>query len=213
MVFYIVFSVFNRFGVENYGLFLITALFPWQWVSNSLGVAPNTFYGNGDIIKKTKFSRHLIVAAVVFQDCFHFLLSIPVIIVFLLVHDMLPSFHWLWQVPILALIQLSLVYGMALVLASLNLFFRDMEKLTSILLMFLFYFTPVLYALDNVPPEYQQWVMLNPMAPLMISWRSVFMEGVMPWEYLGYAIVYAAFFAALGRAVYSKLVWRFAEVL
>lgn len=213
MVFYVVFSIFNRLGIENYALFLITALFPWQWASNSIGVAPNAFYGNGDIIKKTRFSRHLIVAAVVFQDCFHFVLSIPVIVVFLLIYNKFPSIHWLWQVPVLLVIQLFLIYGIALLVASVNLFFRDMEKLTGILMMFLFYFTPVLYSLDKVPLEYRKYVLCNPVAPLMISWRSVFMQGVLPWDFAVYAFGYAVLFAVLGYLIYRKLVWRFAEVL
>ena len=221
LIFYVVFTITGMVKEKDYAIFLITGLFPWQWFSNSVSVSPTIFLGNGSIIKKIYFPRSIIPLAIVLQDMIHFVLSIPVIVFFLLILDRTPSLivdttpsvAWLYGIPILLVIQLCLTYGFCLVISSTNLFFRDMEKLTNIFVMFLFYCTPVLYSVNKIPPEYKFLVDLNPLAALMISWRSLLLHGCMEPRYLALAAMYAALASAVGYLVYKKLSWKFAEVL
>jgi lipopolysaccharide transport system permease protein len=213
LVFYLAFKLVMKVQMENYALFLIAGLFPWQWFSNSVGVSPITFLGNGSIIKKVNFPREVVVLAIVLQDMIHFFLSVPVIILFLFIYGSAPSWSWIYGVPVLIFIQTLLTFGVALTLASINLFFRDMEKLTNICLMMLFYLTPVLYSSDMIPPEYQHLIMYNPLAPLMISWRSLLLDGQIIPSYLILSLFYALIAFMFGNFVYRKLSWRFAEVL
>jgi lipopolysaccharide transport system permease protein len=213
LVFYIAFKVFMRIQMEDYALFLIVGLFPWQWFANSIGMAPTTFLNNGSIIKKINFPRSVVVLSIVLQDMVHFALSLPVIAGFLLVYGKPITWSWLYGIPVLLPIHFCLTYGLALFIATVNLFFRDMENLTRILVQILFFLTPVMYSLDMIPAQYRDMVSLNPMASLMVNWRNVLLRGHLDLEYLATSVVYALIALLIGHVVYRSLSWRFAEVL
>ena len=111
------------------------------------------------------------------------------------------------------LIQLVTVYGISLILASLNLFLRDIERLTQIVMTFAFYFTPIIFTLDMIPEGYRYLIPFNPAAPLMINWRHLILDGTVDFYYLGISVAYAIAFLLLGTAIYKKLAWKFAEVV
>jgi lipopolysaccharide transport system permease protein len=212
-VFFVAFKVVMRIKMEDYSLFLISGLFPWQWFSNSVNTSPSIFLGNSSIIKKVSFRRGIIPLAMILQDMFHFIFSIPVITVFLFLFGKSPSLSWLYGIPILLVLQLLITYGVSLVISSINLFFRDMERLTSIFITFLFYFTPIIYNESMIPPKFTPLIKLNPISPLMISWRNLFLTGTLEPMYLMLTAVYGSLALAFGYLIYRRLSWRFAEVL
>ncbi len=212
-VYFIAFKVVMKIQMEDYSLFLIAGLFPWQWFSNSVIVAPGMFLGNASIIKKVNFPRNIIPFTAVLQDMIHFVLSIPVIVVFMLIYHRPLSFSWLYGIPLLLIIQFSLTYGISLVVSSLNLFFRDLERLMGIATTLLFYFTPIIYAEDMVPDKYKIILKLNPLSPLMTSWRNLFLHGTLDIASLAISALYSGIALVIGHAVYKKLSWKFAEVL
>jgi len=212
-VYYIAFSGILRVRVEGYPLILMSGLFPWQWFGNSVGTAPKLFLNNATIIKKVNFPRNIIPLATVMNHMVHFVLSLPVIVLFMMVYHKPISISWLYGMPMMILIQLVTVYGISLILASLNLFLRDIERLTQIVMTFAFYFTPIIFTLDMIPEEYRYLIPFNPAAPLMINWRYLILDGTVDFYYLGISVAYAIAFLLLGTAVYNKLSWKFAEVV
>jgi len=212
-VFFVAFKIVMRIQMEDYALFLIAGLFPWQWFSNSVTESPMVFLGNASIIKKVNFPRNIIPLTMVLQDMIHFILSIPVIVLFLFIYHKSPSVSWLYGIPLLLCIQLLMTYGISLIISSVNLFFRDIKNLTVIFTMLLFYFTPIIYPVTMVPERYKHLINLNPIAPLMISWRSLFLNGTLEIVPLMVSIAYSVFAFMLGYLVYRKLSWKFAEVL
>jgi len=212
-VFFIAFKVVMKIQMDDYTLFLIAGLFPWQWFSNSVTYSPNIFTGNASIIKKINFPRHLIPLSTVLQDMIHFILSIPVIVLFLFIYNRTPSFSWLYGIPLLLFLQLLLTYGASLVVSSTNLFFKDIEKLTLILTTFIFYLTPIIYPETMVPERYRPFINLNPLSPLMISWRNLFLSGRLEVSYVALSFLYSLIFFLLGYIIYRRLSWRFAEVI
>jgi lipopolysaccharide transport system permease protein len=143
----------------------------------------------------------------------HFILSIPVVALFLFLYGRSPSFSWLYGIPILLFLQLLLTYGISLAGSSINLFFRDLERLINIFTMFIFYFTPIIYSEDMIPEKYRNLLALNPVAPLMVSWRSLFLKGTLDRELVFHSLMYGTLFFLFGYAVYKKLSYRFAEAL
>lgn len=212
-VLYFAFGVMMRFDRQDYILVLITAMFPWQWLANCVGSSPRMFVGNASLIKKLNFPRIIIPLAAILNHLVHFWLSIPIIVLFLLMYQKLPSLSWIYGIPILIFIQLIMAFGLSLVFASLNLFLRDLERLVSILMSFIFYCTPIIYPEDTIPQEYHHFIYYNPMAPLMISWRRLFMDGAMEPLYLLVSLAYAIAFFTIGYFIFKKLSWKFAEVV
>lgn len=213
LVYFIAFKVLMRFNVDDYPLVLISGVFPWQWLSNAVGAAPNIFVGNASLIKKVNFPRNIVPLCMVSNHMIHFLMSIPVIILFLLIYHRTPSYTWLIGVPLLLVVHFFMAYGISLALASVNLFFRDLERLISIVMNFVFYLTPILYPLESIPKSIRHLIVLNPFAPLIIAWRELFLYGRLDVLYILISAGYAALFFAIGTIIYRRLSWKFAEVI
>lgn len=212
-VFFIAFKVVMKIQMEDYTLFLITGLFPWQWFANSINASPMVFLGNTTIIKKVNFPRNIIPFTTVLQDMIHFMLSIPVILLFIFVYHKSPSFSWLYGIPFLLSIQFLMTYGVSLMVSSINLFFRDLERLTILFVTFLFYFTPIIYPETMIPEKYKHLINLNPLAYLMISWRNLFLNGTLELTALMISLAYSILAFITGYLIYRTLSWKFAEVL
>ena len=212
-VYYMVFKFVMKVKVENFPLFIIAGSFPWQWFTNSIKIAGDIFVMNASLIKKVNFPRNLLPFVVTLQDLIHFLISIPILFLFMLIYHKSFSPMLLVGIPILCVIQTLYTYGLSLIIASINLFFRDLSHIVSIVMNFAFYLTPIVYSEDMIPEQFRPLICLNPAAPLIINWRNLFIHGTMNWNYVLISLAYGIFFALVSQIVYRKLSWRFAEVL
>lgn len=214
LTYWFAFKAVLNVRIESYFTFLLAGLFPWQWFANTLQVAPNAFVRNATLVKKVSFPRHLLVAAVVLTEGAHFMLCLPIfagIEIFYSNHR--PHLSWLWGVPILTAIQALLIYGLALVVAAFNVFLRDIERLLGMVITVLFYLTPVIYRPDMVPAMLKPWVGLNPLAPVMVAWRSLLLEGHFDTTAVLQALPIAVLCAAAGHWLYARVKWQLAEAL
>jgi lipopolysaccharide transport system permease protein len=212
-VFFVAFRLVMRINIENYALFLICGLFSWQWFANSINSAPLVYFENASIIKKVNFPRNLLPFARVLQDMIHFVLALPVVTVFLFIHHSSPFLSWVYGIPILLLIQFLFAYGICLAVSAINLFFRDLERLTTIVMTLFFYATPVIYAESMVPVQFKFLLYANPFAPVVVCWRHLLLYGQFMPVQAGISLLYALVFFLVGHSIYKKLSPRFAEVL
>lgn len=213
LVFFVAFKVVMKIQIENYTLFLISGLFPWQWFSNSVNSSAMVFVGNASLIKKVNFRREVLVIAMVLNDMLHFILSIPVIVIFIFVYGIKPSPLWLIGIPLLLITQFIITFGLSIAISTINLFFRDIERIVFIFTTLMFYLTPIIYSENMVPDKYKSLILLNPLSLLMISWRNLFIKGTMDFKSVTLAFVYSLLLVAIGYLIFRKLRWRFAEVL
>lgn len=212
-VFYVAFKLVIRIEVENYTVFLITGLFPWQWFANSVNASSGILISNASLIKKINFPKSTLPLTNLLNDTFHFLLSIPVIAIFLTIYKIPIKSTWVFGIPMLLINQLFFTYGLCLLISSINLFFRDLERIVFIMTTLLFYFTPIFYPENMIPESYQHLLKFNPLACLIINWRKLFIYGSLDFSYLYLSIIYALVFFIFGYLVFKKLSERFAEVL
>jgi lipopolysaccharide transport system permease protein len=213
IIFYFAFKVVMRVPIENYSFFLICGLFPWQWFANSVGSSPMVLLGNASLIKKVNFPSYFIPLASILNDAVHFLLTIPVIILFGFLFKVAPSLVYVWGIPCWFVAQFFLTYGLSLLFSSINLFFRDLERLVSLFLLLLFYLTPVFYDVSLVPKEYHGIIFLNPATGIIIGWRDLFMKGAFDLGLYFVCLFYSLGIFFVGFFIFTKLSPRFAEVL
>jgi len=213
LVFYVAFKIVMRIQIPDYTLFLISGLFPWQWFSTSVNSSALVFIGNASLIKRVDFRREVLVVASILDDMLHFLFSIPVIVIFLYIYGKHPHLSWILGLPVYVVIQFIITFGFSLMISSINLFFRDLERLVFILTTLLFYITPVIYPEEMIPTQYRRFFLLNPLSDLIVGWRRLFMEGVFDYHRALTALFYSIVVLALGYLVFRKLRWKFAEVL
>lgn len=214
MIFYFVFKTITRIDVPNYALFLVAGLLVWQWMSNTIQTSTMLFVGNAPLIKKVNFPRNFLAMALVFSEAFNFFFSIVVIAGFMLYHNVYPSLQWIFGVPLLFLITGLFVYGLSLLIGTINLFFRDLERIVMVFMTFLFYATPILYPLSMVPAEYYSYIVYaNPFTVFVLSWKDLFLNGVLNFGFISVAIIYAFLAYLIGSYSYKKLKFKFAELI
>jgi len=213
LVFLFAFKVVLGIRIENYTLFLVAGMFPWQAIQNSICSSTGAFLGNSSLIKRVRFPRHFLVMVGVLNDLIHYVLSLPIIGLMMWFHAVAPTYHLLWALPVLLAVQFLITLGVSLLVATCNLFLRDLERLVAIAMMLLFYLTPILYKEDMVPAGLRWVNYANPMASLVISWRHLFMG--LPLDPYGLAASagWAAAALLVGYGLYRKLNWRFGELV
>lgn len=96
------------------------------------------------------------------------------------------------MLPVIAFIEYILVIGIVLIVSALTVYFRDLEHILGIIIMAWQFLTPVMYPESFVPSQYQAILYLNPMTPIIISFRDVLYYGKMPVvENLVYAFLWS----------------------
>ena len=213
LIFYFVFKVVTKVQMKDYTLFLISGLFVWQWINNSIMVGANLYIANSSLIKKVNFPRNFLAVSLVLSEGFNFIISIPVIIGFMLYYKHYPALNWLIYIPILLIISGIFIYSLSLLTATVNLFFRDMERLIGLALTFLFYMTPIIYPSSMIPKSYSYVLYINPFTPLVMSWQSVFLHNILDVKYVIVSLFYAIFLFLFATFVYNKLKYKFAELV
>jgi lipopolysaccharide transport system permease protein len=214
LVYWVAFKYIMRVQMENYSLYLITGIFPWLWLSSGVTHATRSYQVNASLVKKVRIQRAILPLSNVVQEMVHFLFALPVIIAFLVFagsFDLRPS--WLWQLPLLLVLQLAFVYPIALVFALSNVYVHDIEHLAGLAFAMLFFLTPMVYPISMVPEGLRRWFELNPLYALMDSWRGVFLTGTLDGGKVGYALACAALFALVAWLCYRRFGPRIGELL
>jgi ABC-2 type transport system permease protein len=175
----IVFSTILRFNIPHYAIFLLSVLLPWTFFSQSIAYGVECIVSNGELIKKVAVPKLVFPVAAVISNIVNLLLSlIPMaLVVLLLGHPFYATWLYL-PVPILALVLFTL--GVTCLCAAANVFYRDVAHIVQIVLSAWFYFTPIIYALDFVPPHMQWLFKLNPISYVMNGFRLAVYYGQLP---------------------------------
>ena len=217
LVYWFVFSVvlpgIRPIDIEPYALFMFCGLLPWTWFSSSVLEASNVLIAGGNLIKKVLFPAEVLPVVTVLANMIHFLLGLPIIAA-ALVYFAVPvrPLELLW-LPVVVLVQLFLTLGLALIVSSLTVHFRDLKDILGNLMTFWFLATPIIYPMSLAPPSGKVLLDLNPFTHLVISYQEIlFYDGPFGhWKWLlalgGVSIV----LFLLGYFLFDRLRDSFAE--
>lgn len=210
-----VFSFIIKFQTPGvpYSVFIFTGLLPWFFLANSTTSATEAFVGNSDLIKKIYFPREIFVLATVTAKTIDFLLAFVLLLLMLIIFKIPFTIYTLLFIPIFA-IQFVFVYALSLLLATLNLFYRDVKYLFNLVLQLWFYFTPIIYATEFFPEKWRWIFKLNPMSVFINAYRQVLINGSVPnTSSLLISIGMSGAMLALAYYVFRKLEGSFADVV
>lgn len=213
-VYTFVFSVVFRprtEGAQPYALFLVSGLFPWIWTSTSTLEGSMSLLANSGLIRKAVFPAELLPMVAVLSNLVHLLFALPIVIVALAAGRLLGypvGGVSAFLLPILILLHLPLVSGLALGAAALTVHFKDARDLLANFLTLMFFLTPVLYPLDTIrhlPPVW--WaVRLNPFTPFILGYQEVLFLGRMPDTLLWVQMATVSLVAwVLGAGLFERL--------
>ena len=175
VVFTIVLPGTHSPAMEPFALFFFCGILPWTWFSSSLLESSGVLIASGNLIKKVLFPAEVLPVVTVFANLAHFLLGLPILLVFLIYYGRLRPEALLLPLPIL--VQLVFTLGLALALSALTVHFRDIQNLLGHLLHLLFFASPVLYLYGEVHGRMRSFLRLNPMSHVLVSYQQILFDG------------------------------------
>jgi len=155
-------------GATRYG-HLTASLFLFYLVSNSLSGGVKSVTAGQRLILNTAFPRMMLPISATVIAFFKF---IPTLLVFMIMRTVLGlRFGWeiLWSIPII-LIALVFSLGVAILISTINVYFRDIASFLPYLIRTLLYLSPILYEASSLKPELKILEYFNPLFPILESW-------------------------------------------
>ena len=223
LVFTVVFTIMIPGGgdIQHFPAFVLCALLPWNFFSSSVISATSSIVRNADLVKKTYFPREILPISSVLAEMVNFFLASLVLFAMLFLFGIHLT-PWALLLPLVVAIQLAFTLGIGLILATLNVFYRDTQQILSVVMLAWFFATPVFYPVSILPRSYTLWGMdidvwrwahiLNPMTSLISTYRVILYYGAPPaFDFVLRTAVTALVFLLAGIYIFRRFSWRFAE--
>jgi teichoic acid transport system permease protein len=170
---------------------LVGAIFAYYFVSGTLTVAVRSVVSGGGLILNTAFPRVLLPLSSVITGFKRFIPTLAVYIPLHLIIGLPVGLTLLWLLPISFLL-LLLASGLAMLVAALQVYFRDLKDFLPYILRLWLYASPVLYYADEVPHGWEWLMKVNPLGMLLTAWSDVLDRGMAPpWRVLALGAAWA----------------------
>lgn len=210
-VYTVIFSSIMRVNIDKFYMYLFVALVPWIFFSTALQVGTGSIVTNKDLVKKIYFPRVILPISVVTANLMNMIFSFAVVIPALLLSGIGIGSSILY-LPIIMLVEYVMALGFTILFSALNVYFRDLEHLLGIVLMAWFYFTPIVYSIDMIPPAYMKLFKLNPITPVILAYRDIlYFKRAPDMKTLGILLIIGIVFLFIADKVFYKLQKNFAE--
>jgi len=209
--------VFNRLaGVHSdgppYPLFAFAGLAPWTFFSNSVSTSSNSLVANQQLVSKIYFPRVFIplgsIAALLVDLCFSLVLLFGLMI----------KYHWSLTyhallLPIFIAAAFLSASGIGLALSAFNVSFRDIKYTVPFLIQMGLFVTPVIYPLHYIPARLQPLVGLNPMAGVVLGFRSALLGSPADWGLIRLSLLMSVVLFVCGLLIFRRMESRFADII
>ncbi|MFF2369729.1 ABC transporter permease [Agromyces sp. NPDC058110] len=202
-IYWFVFTqVFDKgVGTDPYIVFLLSALLPWMWFNGAVSDSTRAFLKDAKLVRSTMIPRTIWVNRIVLSKGIEFLLALPVLALFAIVFQAPVNWNIL-LFPLGIALQAVLTAGIALIVAPLVVFFRDLERAVKLALRFLFYASPIIYGVADLPSQLHVWAAFNPLSGIFGIYRSAFFAQELDWFDVVIAALMSAAFLVVGLLVF-----------
>ncbi|CAH8719302.1 ABC transporter permease [Paenibacillus thiaminolyticus] len=205
----IVFATLFKNEIPHFAVYVLIGRIVYQFFSEATNFAMDSIYANGQLIKKVYVPKYFFPLSRVCSSFITTFVALVPLGAVMIVTGL--SFRWInlmFLFPMLYLLIISA--GIGLILASINVFFKDMKHFYSIILMVVMYMTPIFYPASIIPEKYMPLIMINPLFTIVNMFRDVMMNGVAP-DLMSHllCIAYMLIYGVLGLFVFYKSQDRF----
>lgn len=166
-------------SVFSYSIYLCAGIISWGLFAEVVGRAQNMFLDNANLLKKLSFPRLCLPIILVLSSAVNFSIIFGLFLLFLMVSQNFPGVAVVSLIPVLAVL-ICLAVGLGVTLGVLNVFFRDVGQLFSVVLQFWFWLTPIVYPANILPASIQSLMKYNPMYPVVGAFQTVMVHGRVP---------------------------------
>jgi lipopolysaccharide transport system permease protein len=195
-------------------LLVFAALLPWQFFSTSLTESSNSLIGNANLISKVYFPRLLVPAAAVVTSLMDFAVTLGLLALLMLWYQFAPGPQMLF-LPALVLLTFALSVGTGLLLAALNVEYRDFRYVVPFIVQFGLFVSPIAIQTKTVPQPWRFALSLNPMTGIIDAFRWAILAGRTPLDLttLSLSVAVTLLFLTLGIWYFRRTERGFADVI
>ena len=202
---YIVFVNIFRFEIDNYAVYLLIGTVAFNFFSEATQAALTSITGSASLITKVYIPTYVFPLSKVLSSCINLLFSTLALYVIIFVQGVQLNFYHL-LIPVLYVMLIAFSLGIGMILASLMVYFRDIQFLYGVIITLWMYLTPLFYPVSIIPDKLFGIYKLNPMYQYVTFFRTLVLEAACPsleqWLFcFGYAVV----FLCIGSLIFKKM--------
>ena len=214
-ILYVVFAKLLRIGgdIPHYSVYLLCGTTMWSFFSECTSQGIQAIVNRGDLLRKISFPKYIVVVSATWTAVINMLINLGVIIIFALINGVEPSWSWFLAIP--AILQLYLLsLGIAFLLGSINVKYRDITSIWDVLMQAFFYAVPIIYPIAMVAETSSiaaKVILLNPISQTIqdIRFGLITNQTITTWNYINNtALTFIPIIATLAILVIGALVFR-----
>ncbi len=191
-------------GTDNFPVYILIGRLIYSYFSNSTKQALKSVRKNGGMIRKVYVPKYMYPLSATVSGYITFLVSLIVLIGVAAVQKIELSIYML-QALLPMLIVLVLTTGVGMLLATLAVFFRDLEYLWSVILMLIMYTCAIFYKVEDIVTPANEWVFrYNPLFSIIDNFRNAIFGRPMDMYHLGYSALFSVVIFIIGAVVFWK---------
>ena len=215
LIFFLFFGKMAKMPSDGvpYPVFAYLGMAVWTYFSGAVAYSSNSLVNNSQLLTKVWFPRLIIPTAAVLSLLPDFLIAAVVGVAVMLIYGQpLPWTFLLW--PLLVPVMVILALGASLILATLNVRFRDVKYAIPFLLQMWMFLTPIIYPVSIIPERWRPLLLLNPMGGVVDAFRATALTGrTFDWGTLGAGLGVGLLVLLIGLRYFTKAEREFADVI
>ncbi len=215
LVFTVLFGRVARMPSDGmpYTLFSYTALVAWIYFSGALSSASGSLIGNAELIRKVYFPRAILTGASVLAGLVDMTVGM-VILALMMVHYRIHPRPALLVWPVVILELVVLTFSVGLILAALNVKYRDVKHALPFAIQMLLFLSPIIYPISKVPGRFRTLLALNPLTGIIGALRGSLAPGrQVDWHLLGISTCVTLVLFCVGIIYFRRTERAFADVI
>lgn len=176
LVYTFAFKVVLKNDVENFPLFVVVGLAPWNLFSSIVLSSSNIIVNNGTLIGKVYFPREILIVSNVLFHLFFYIMTMVIVSFVVVFMGGSISFMSILQVIFMSCVLIIFAMGISYFTSALSVKYRDVPHLIEVLFMALFWLTPILYEPDSIPSSFSFLIDYNPASYYILMIRNGLMN-------------------------------------
>jgi lipopolysaccharide transport system permease protein len=216
IVFTIVFGNLAKLPSEGvpYPILVFSAMLPWQFFANSLSECSNSLISNSNLISKVYFPRLIVPVSAIVVSFVDFMISGIILLGLMAWYNYVPSWRIL-MLPVFVAIAFMAAIGTGLLLASLNVKYRDFRFIVPFITQIGLYISPVGFSSSIVPEQWRFLYSLNPMVGVIdgFRWSILGGESKLYWPGFSLSLGFVLVLLVMGIFYFRKMERTFADVI
>lgn len=194
------------FGNEDktFPVYILSGRLLYSFFSNSTKVSMRSIRTHSSMIKKVYVPKYMYPLSSVLTDYIIFLISLIVLVGVAAVLKVKPTIYLFGAIVPLLILPI-MCYGLGLILATLAVFFRDLEYMWSVALMLIMYTSAIFYKPEKIIRSGYGWLLdINPLYSVVSNFRNAIFGSALSPRALIISIAYSAVFLIVGTVMFAK---------